>query len=118
MLYAFSCLQICIDLRSRRSWDGTCQLLPILEGCCACLPAAAAGSSDGFLASEAFGLWLLLPIGLRLTLGADCLADGDLERRSKRERRGSGSVWSKRDRFDFRSSSPMIIVPSLGLRGQ
>lgn len=38
---------------------------------------------------------------------SDTLPDGERERWSNRERRNSGSVWSKRERFDRVSSSAM-----------
>lgn len=73
-------------------------------------PAAAAGSTaDGFAGVSAPGLRLSGRLnGLRVRADSDCLLDGDRERRSKRERRGSGSVWSKRDRFTRCSSSAMV----------
>ena len=67
---------------------------------CRILPAAAAGSGAALLFSAAPGERLDFPSGLRLRLDSVCLEDGDRERRSKRDCfRGSGSVWSKRDRF-------------------
>lgn len=40
---------------------------------------------------------------------SDCRDEGDRERRSKRDgRRGSGSVWSKRERLARRLSSAMM----------
>jgi hypothetical protein len=68
---------------------------------CANLPAAAAGSTTSFFGESVIGLPKGLPSGLLLRLVSGCLAGGgDLERRSNREERfGSGSVWSKRERF-------------------
>lgn len=73
-------------------------------------PAAAAGSSAGFFFSSGVGLRGCLPSGLLLRLDSDFLADGDRERRSKRdERLTSGSVWSNRDRLALRRSSSAIV---------
>lgn len=49
------------------------------------IPAAAAGSTAGFLFSSVAGLWEPLLRGLRLRLASDFLAEGDRERRSKRD---------------------------------
>jgi hypothetical protein len=60
-----------------------------------------------FLFSPAAGLCPSLSFvsGLRLLRDSECLVEGDRERRSKREGlRGSGSVWSKRDRLRGASS--------------
>lgn len=72
------------------------------------IPAAAAGSEATGLGASPAGLSRLS--GLRVRADSDCLSDGDRDRpRSNRERRGgSGSVWSKRDRFTRRSSSAMV----------
>ena len=43
-------------------------------------------------------------------------AGGERERRSNRERRGSGSVWSKRDRFVLRRSESSIAQRSRGIK--
>jgi hypothetical protein len=56
------------------------------------LPAAAAGSSEAFAGPSPAGLRGSRLKGLRVRVDSDCLADGDRERRSNRERRGSGSV--------------------------
>ena len=69
------------------------------------LPAAAAGSEGLFTASAG----LLDAIGLLLRCESLCLVEGERERRSNLEARfGSGSVWSKRDRFVERRSSSAI----------
>ena len=75
------------------------------------LPAAAAGSSGVFLADSEAGLPEARPTGLLLRLESECLAGGgDRDRRSKREVRfGSGSVWSKRDRFALLRSVSSIF---------
>lgn len=68
------------------------------------VPAAAAGSR-GVLRLSPEGFWWSLSNGLRLLLLSLCLDAGDRERRSNREAfLGSGSVWSKRDRFRGASS--------------
>lgn len=57
------------------------------------LPAAAAGSTEAFTGASPAGLRGSRLSGLRVRVDSDCLADGDRERRSNRERRGgSGSV--------------------------
>ena len=66
-------------------------------------PAAAAGSPT-------VGLRESLLNGLRLRLVSACRDEGDLERLSNRDGlRGSGSVWSKRDRLERRSSSAILV---------
>lgn len=50
-----------------------------------------------------------------MRVDSDCLAEGDRERRSNRERRGSGSVWSKRERFARRSSSAIATTVGKGV---
>lgn len=66
----------------------------------AVLPAAAAGSAEpDFLAESVAGLPGSRLNGLRVRV-SDRRDGGDRERRSKRDgRRGSGSVWSKRERL-------------------
>ena len=71
------------------------------------LPAAAAGSEGLFTPS----VGLLDAIGLLLRRESLCLVVGERERRSNLEVRfGSGSVWSKRDRFVERRSSSAISI--------
>lgn len=67
---------------------------------CPAIPAAAAGSADAD--------FLEVSSGLRVRTVSGCRDEGERERRSNRERRGSGSVWSKRERLGRRSSSPML----------
>lgn len=63
--------------------------------------------------SPTAGLWRSLSSGLRLLRDSGCLEEGDRERLSNREAfRGSGSVWSKRDRFRG-ASSDMIRLRRL-----
>ena len=85
------------------------------------LPAAAAGSEDdnGVGTASLLDSWTggLLDGGggLRLLRGALCLEEGDLDRRSNRDGfRGSGSVWSKRDRFRGASSDMTGIEVKAG----
>lgn len=75
------------------------------------IPAAAAGSMAGL---ESPGASRGLDKGLlsRSRPESCWRAGGERERRSKRERRGSGSVWSKRERFTLRRSvSSIACVP-------
>lgn len=67
--------------------------------------AAAAAAAASFLPSLEPGLRM----GLRdLREGSESLAEGERERRSKRDLRGaSDSVWSKRERL--RGSSDMVV---------
>ena len=75
------------------------------------LPAAAAGSRGVLFPSDPGLNGVLWPRGLRLRLTSADLLEGDLERRSKRELRfGSGSVWSKRERFALLFSSSAITI--------
>jgi hypothetical protein len=72
-------------------------------------PAAAAGSNEAERLSVEAGPRRSLPKGLLLRLVSVCRDEGERERRSNREGlRGSASVWSKRERFTLRSSSPML----------
>lgn len=65
------------------------------------LPAAAAGSTLGLFVSPS-----AREIGLRSRGASERLEGGDRDRRSNRDGRlGSGSVWSKRDRFMVRRSA-------------
>ena len=75
------------------------------------IPAAAAGSAPvDFLGSELGVSELPLAAGLRLRFGSLCRVEGERDRRSKREVRfGSGSVWSKRERFELLRSSSAIV---------
>lgn len=47
--------------------------------------------------------------GLRSRPASDLRPGGERDRRSKRERRGSGSVWSNRDRFTVRRSASSMV---------
>jgi len=77
------------------------------------IPAAAAGSAAGFFADSllaGLAVSVSLLIGLLLRLESLSLAGGgDLERRSKRDARGAGSVWSKRERLAVRLSVSSIL---------
>lgn len=76
-------------------------------------PAAAAGSRAGFFPESPDGLSKALLTGLLLRLESAGLAGGgDLERLSNLEARfGSGSFWSKRERFAvLRSVSSIVNV--------
>lgn len=66
------------------------------------------------MADSEAGLSEALPTGLLLRLESECLAGrGDRERRSKRDVLfGSGSVWSKRDRFALLRSVSSIFTPA------
>lgn len=78
------------------------------------IPAAATGSAL-LLAPGLRGSRLS---GLRVRVASDCREEGDRERRSNRDwRRGSGVVWSKRERLGRRSSSAMaaILYSSFGV---
>lgn len=73
-------------------------------------PAAAAGSIPAGLEDSLAGLSEALPTGLLLRRGSDFLAGGERERRSNLDCLfGSGSVWSKRDRFAVRRSVSSIV---------
>ena len=111
MLNAFFGLYRSIDAGCGRSYHSELAIIQYTSREC-CVPAAVAGS-DGLLAPSVAGLETLEAVkGLLLRRASDCLLVGDRERRSKREDRlTSGSVWSKRDRFELlRSSSAMLIV--------
>lgn len=103
-------LQLSIDLGRRGSYIPLVSQIPTStqhQGA-AVLPAAAAGSADpDFLAESVAGLPGSRLNGLRVRV-SDRRDGGDRERRSNRDgRRGSGSVWSKRERLGRRSSSAM-----------
>lgn len=73
------------------------------------LPAAVAGSTALELRT------ILAPRGLLLRRGSVSRADGERERLSNRDGlRGSGSVWSNRERFDRFSSSAMKASGEVG----
>lgn len=116
MLNALLCLQLSIDLRggggcSRKDQQVLAmQNLFVARNLAPDLPAAAAGSTAVFAGASPAGLRGSRLSGLRVRVDSDCLAEGDRERRSNRERRGSGSVWSKRERLTRRSSSVMARV--------
>lgn len=81
--------------------------MPFFAWSCAFILAAAAAAAAA--GSALFAGLSVVPraIGLRLRRLSDFLEDGERERRSKRDVRfGSGSVWSKRERF--RGSSAMM----------
>ena len=70
---------------------------------------AAAAASTGF-----FGSGVALPAsplrGLRSRAESDFLVGGgERDLRSNRDRRGSGSVWSNRDRFVVRRSESSMV---------
>lgn len=115
MLNAFLCLQLSIDLRCSGSYSRKEQRALAVQNALqtqfttSSLPAAAAGSTEAFAGASPAGLRGSRLSGLRVRVDSDCLADGDRERRSNRERRDSGSVWSKRERLTRRSSSAMVI---------
>jgi hypothetical protein len=74
------------------------------------LPAAAAGSRPSFVLVLVAGLSARLSRGLRLRFLSGLVVGGDLERRSNLEARfGSGSFWSKRERFAVRRSVSSIV---------
>jgi hypothetical protein len=69
-------------------------------------PAAAAASVGDFLASGVASF----AMGLRSLPGSERRDGGDRERRSNRDvLLGSGSVWSKRERFTVRRSVSSIL---------
>lgn len=79
------------------------------------IPAAAAGSTVLDFGVSVLGLSEVLPRGLLLRLGSDFLAGGERERRSNLDALfGSGSVWSKRERFAVRRSVSSILGIPLG----
>lgn len=96
MLNTLLGLELRIDLRRGRSCGkspkrvSNARLSGIANKSFQHLPAAAAGS--GLLEDSLVGLRGSRLNGLRVRTESDCRADGDRERRSKRERRGSGSV--------------------------
>jgi hypothetical protein len=78
-------------------------------------PAAAAGSAPAFFALAAVGLSGFRSMGLLLRLDSDFLAGGERDRLSNRDALfGSGSFWSKRDRFAVRLSVSSISVECIG----
>lgn len=81
------------------------------------IPAAAAGSAPPFFADSGAGLpEERRPRGDLLRRESTFLAGGDRERLSNLEVLfGSGSFWSKRDRFAVRRSVSSILIISLGL---
>jgi len=72
------------------------------------LPAAAAGSTGGDFESEGASRGFDRGLRSRSRAESGLRAGGERERRSKRERRGSGSVWSKRERLTLRRSVSSI----------
>lgn len=73
-------------------------------------PAAAAASTGVFFVSDDAPS-IPLPRGLRSRALSSLRAVGERDLRSNLERRGSGSVWSKRDLFAVRrSASSMAAV--------
>ncbi len=80
------------------------------------LPAAAAGSTGGDLESVGASRGLERGLRSRSRPESGLRAGGERERRSNRERRGSGSVWSKRDRFVLRRSESSIAEKSRGTK--
>lgn len=73
-------------------------------------PAATAGSSEAERLSLEAGLRESLPRGLLLRLEPVCRDEGERERLSNLDvLRGSGSVWSKRERFTLLSSSAILL---------
>jgi len=103
VLNAFPRLQLRIDLGRRRRCEVLVSDVVHAEGGIR-LPAAATASCV-LRFSSGFGLWDPLASGLRLLLDSVCLEDGDRDRRSNLEAlRGSGSVWSKRERLRGASS--------------
>ena len=110
MLYALLCLYLSID-PSRCSCCRVCQYSFHERKRSLYLPAAAAGSRGVLLPSDPGLNGVLWPKGLRLRLTSADLLEGDLDRRSNRELRlGSGSVWSKRERFALLFSSSAITI--------
>ncbi len=110
MLDTLSRLQLCVDL----SRGGSCDVqlaygLRVLVTRELDKPAAAAASTGLFLVS---GVALSAPLlrGLRSRALSGLRAAGERDLRSNLERRGSGSVWSKRDRFAVRRSVSSIIA--------
>jgi hypothetical protein len=83
------------------------------------LPAAAAGSEIIFLGVSGIGLPEVLGSGLLLRLDSSSFtAGGDLERLSNLEVLfGSGSFWSKRDRFTARRSVSSISNSNILVKG-
>lgn len=115
MLNSFLGLQLGVDLGRCSSCSdfhivSFCGKRKTFEAGLLAIPAAAAGSTEpDFLESSAPGLKGSRLRGLRVRVDSGCREEGDRERRSNREaRRGSGSVWSKRERLARRSSSAMI----------
>lgn len=81
------------------------------------IPAATAGSPEDCLFASAAGLRGSPLRGLRVRAAPDCREDGDRERRSNRDARfGSGSFWSKRERFARGSSSAMVYIQCRKIR--
>lgn len=113
MLDSFFSLQLGVDFGGSGSYYSavSCILLYIprpKEGLD--VPAAATGSA----LLPAPGLRGSRLSGLRVRVVSDCRDEGDRERRSNRDcRRGSGVVWSKRERFGRRSSSAMVAIVNL-----
>lgn len=113
MLDTLLCLDLGIDLRSGRCCGHVS--LATKRRILVSLPAAAAGSTIPDFEVSVLGLSEALPIGLLLRLGSDFLAWGERERRSNLEALfGSGSVWSKRERFAVRRSVSSILGISWG----
>lgn len=108
ILNPFSRLKFCVDLCCSGGWGR--EVSPgEQEVRCWYSPAAAAGSIDADRFSLASGLRGSLPNGLLLRFESVCREEGERDRLSNLDDlRGSGSVWSKRERFTLRSSSPML----------
>jgi hypothetical protein len=108
MLNTLLCLKLGVDSGSSSSYNGISIVDELLWKWRAKFsPAAAAGSCPSFLGA---GLSEALDMGLLLRLVSGLLAGGDLERRSNLEvLLGSGSFWSKRERFAVRRSVSSIF---------
>jgi hypothetical protein len=113
MLDALLGLNLGVDFGSGGSWElVSLATKPRTDS----LPAAAAGSTPPDFGVSPPGLSEALPRGLLLRLGSDFLAGGERERRSNLEALfGSGSVWSKRERFAVRRSVSSILGLSAGV---
>lgn len=79
------------------------------------IPAAAAGSLDGFLSPDPGLNGVFTAMGLRLRLASGCLVAGDLERLSNRDRFTSGSVWSNLERFELLGSVSAMLEDDCSL---
>jgi hypothetical protein len=109
MLNTFLGLNLGVNLRSGGSYELVRAMRARSRGQ-ANIPTAAAGSRAPDFGVSTLGLPEPLASGLLLRRGSDLLAGGERERRSNLDALfGSGSVWSKRERFAVRRSVSSMV---------